>query len=184
MNNQKQMEGVIYMKKVIIIIGTLVVMMILISQNAIAATYYANTIEAYENVVNRTDILGSPDTDQATLGEHKIGKDFLGQIWLGFNAPVGFGPGDTVTIYVNDYWGEEEYYKVQFLVDYPPDEYPSGWYGPFSDQQDNPITVLSPTPPLPVGLSYHYVKIFATSGTTGAQDTLYGPEIDAVSFTV
>jgi hypothetical protein len=173
------------MRKGIIFLVTLVITMILISGHALAVTHYAYTIEAYENVVNRNDILGSEDEDLATLGETILGRDFLGMIWLSFNTAAGFTVGDTVKVYVEDNWGREEEYKICFIVNRPPAaEYPSPWQEDISDQSDWEYE-LEETDEPPTGMVYHYVKIIAEDGSTGGgDDPLFGPEIDAVSFTV
>jgi hypothetical protein len=60
------------MRKAILMLGTLLIAVILISGPAVAVWYYIFDITDYDDCTNITNIVGAEDSNDATIGQNPI----------------------------------------------------------------------------------------------------------------
>jgi hypothetical protein len=158
------------MRKLIMILGTLLIATILISGPVIAAEEFIIRVENYENCTNQNEAVGSPDSTYATIG---VNPSTLGWIELDFATGTSMSPDQNFTIYGMS-TGETETYNVTVI------DQDRTWFIPLGSGEDTTDEVF--TTPSTEGLSWRWVNITATSGNKGTGDLIYGPEIDAVGY--
>ena len=154
------------MKRTIAILGTLLIAAVLIiSGSAVAG--FAYSIHSYNGVTNRLSILGADDGDEATIG--------YGGGWIVVELKAGdyMDADQLFTVYSNG-GGVTETYDVGVSEDLITEVH----VGSGDDSGDQ--TFYTPSSPNPA--SWRYIRIVASSGTTGPGDLIVGPEIDAVGW--
>jgi hypothetical protein len=159
------------MRKIITIFGTLLITAIILISGSVVATFvYGENIYNYENVQNRSNILGAPDFNDATLG---INSPALGAIVVELNSSDAMPADQQFTVYA---WGSavNESYSVSVSEDGENDVIyrGDGW------DQENYVFTTPSTP----GKSWRYIHLAGATGQTGGTDSLYGPEVDAVGW--
>jgi hypothetical protein len=163
------------MRKLMMILGTILIATILISGSAVAVENYIIYVHSSNNCTNPTNAIGSPDGSYASIGVSGSPPQ-LGWIILDFDLGTSMDPDQDFTVYGTSGSGENESYLVsvwnQLMTIHTN-------VGTGYDLTNHVFTT-----PSTGGQSWRYVQINGTSGSTGGDDgdTIYGPEIDAVGY--
>lgn len=164
------------MRKVIMILGTvLIAAVLLISGSAVATWIYATSVYSDADCENSENALDEPDGEWATVGTNNPDPT-AGDLILDFGF-VGIPDSTNVVVYGQDGAGIEEFYDVRFLKDDLTVD-PRGWLGNSSDWTNNTFT----TGIAGSGRFWEFIEIKGLTGSTGPSDLIYGPEIDAVGY--
>jgi hypothetical protein len=153
------------------ILGILIVSTILISSQAIAASYWIEDVYDSTDCTNPDNAEDEPDDTYATIGAN---PSKLGNIVLDFGLHTAMDPDETFTVYGTRGTGLTETYDVYVLN---PTMSKREYRGSGEDTKYEDFTTPSTS-----GETWQYVEIDATSGGTIGNDTIYGPEIDAVGY--
>jgi hypothetical protein len=156
------------MRKIIAILGTILISTILISGSAVAATYYIISVSSSSYCSYPNNAVGSPDDTYATIGFE--GNN--GEIILDFGSSAAMGSDQLFTIHGTDGAGITEDYDVTVLDLNMLNPTP---LGSGIDTQDEDFTT-------PSSGTWRYVKIEGECSDVSREDPLTGPEIDAVSY--
>lgn len=151
-----------------ILVALLISILILISSSAVAAWYYAQSIQDSEHATNEDEILDHPDGFHATLGEN---PSTLGWIRVDLGAGNGVPPKHEFTVFAR-FGGETEEYTVGMSEDL----FSEVSVGEGDDSDDHVFYAPS------TGTSWRYIILSGKSGSTSISDPIYGPEIDAVGW--
>jgi hypothetical protein len=158
------------MRKIIAILGTMLIATILISGSAVAAEEFIVGVDSYNNCTNPNSAVGSPNDAYATIG---VNPSSLGWILLDFGLGTSMDPDQDFTVYGMSA-GVNETYSVT-VVNQTKEwavSVGSGW---------DVANLVFTTPSYP-NQSWRYVNITGTSGSKELGDMIYGPEIDAVGY--
>jgi len=166
------------MKRFITILGVVLIILILTSSSAVAP--YADHYEpAYSsNVTSPTYAVGAPGGGDATIG---VNPSTLGVLVLdlGTNPNNWMDPNQAFTVYgysgVNNI---NETYNISVMTDGMTHR-----AGPWDGYDSANLSFTTPSNPQAV--KWRYFEINGTSGFTSGtnlDDTIYGPEIDAVGW--
>jgi hypothetical protein len=164
-------EEVNRMKKIILILGTILIATILISGSAVAASWFIVYVDDSGSVTNINNILGGDDGSHASIGVNVGGGGNLGWAVLNLSDSAPMPPSTTFTVFAAGGATTEEY---SINVSQYPNDVVGVWLGNGDDSGDFDFT----TPSLQ-GSAWQFIIIRAL---TGAQDSIYGPEIDAIGW--
>jgi hypothetical protein len=163
-------------RKILILLGTFFIASILISGQVIAVEdYYIEQVDDYEDCINTNEARYEEDYRYASLGDGD--PPVLGWIKLDFGSGTSMGPSQDFTVY-GFLTGTTEEYNVTVIS--------QSIFGPVSEyvgSGEDTSNEIFTTPSTP-NISWRYVLIEATSGSTSGGDSYYGPEIDAVGYTL
>jgi hypothetical protein len=157
------------MRKLIALIGTLLIATILISGSAVATLCWIWDVHSYSNCSNPDNAKGSQDGSYATIG-YEGDNGWIILDWSDTTAP---GPSENFTVYGGG--GITENYDVSVINLLMTSTRPVG----SGDDSGNNVFTTPATPP---GEVWRYVLIEGECGDTSQEDPLTGPEIDAVSW--
>jgi hypothetical protein len=163
------------MKRIVAILGTLVIAaIIIISGSAVATWVYADHYEpAYSyDYTNPTYAEDSPDNLYATVGKNGPPR-VLGRLTLDMTEGNAIPP-DTNFVVFGHISGITETYTVTV---WDGSHETSDYLGSGSDTTNETFTTAYDN-----NIMWRYIQIDGTSGQTGTGDTIYGPEIDAVGW--
>jgi hypothetical protein len=162
------------MRKIILMLGTILIATILISGSAVAGWHYSTIYSSY-NCTSITNIEGAEDGYHATLGVDGSpvqNPGTLGWVLLDLSSDNAMGPDQDFTVFADS--SIEELYDA--YVGETPNPYATSWVGQGGDTNDEIFT----TPSTP-NKAYRYIFIEGTTGSVDL-DPHYGPEIDAVGW--
>jgi hypothetical protein len=150
------------MRKIMAILGIILVVMIFMSGTATAAWVYVEVVDHYQ-CTNPYNIEGASDYNDATLGQNGL-PNKLGTITLNLTTFTVFASSTVREGY--DVWiGEDPNVETMVFVD--------------TGVDDNDYVFTTPSTP---DKSWQYILMHGLTGSTGAGDTIYGPDIDAVGW--
>jgi hypothetical protein len=159
------------MRKLIMILGTILITSILISGSVVAVWYYIFDITDYGDCTNITNIAGSPDSSYASIGVNSGGASgILGWAVLDLGEFNPMPPSKSFTVYGGG--GTTEEYSINVSED--ADDTDGVGLGNGDDGGDDVFTT-----PSTQGKSWRYIII---RGLSGARDSDWGPEIDAIGW--
>ena len=158
------------MRRTVAICGTfLIAAVLIISGSAVAAWYYAVSVDDGADYTDGNEMLGSDDDDHGTLGIDSPLR--LGWISLDLGSGNEMGPSQDFTVFANSADSEEYSVHVQ-----DPGKNVPVWLGNNYDLADHDFTT-----PSTFGKTWRYIILVGESGLdTG--DYAYGPDIDAVGW--
>jgi hypothetical protein len=166
------------MRKMILMLGTVLIATILISGSAVAVTYWIFDIDDSGDCTNITNIIGSDDGNDATIGVSGS-PDKLGWAVLDLGEFNPMPPSKDFTVYGSSLGGNvEEDYSINVSED--PDDTDGVGLGNGDDNGNEVFTT-----PSTQGSSWRYIIIRGLSGdddTAPIDDPVYGPEIDAIGW--
>jgi hypothetical protein len=158
------------MRKIILMLGTILIATILISGPVMAEEIYIARVESSVDCTYPSNAVGIHNDAYATIGEN---PSTLGLIILDFGLALSMGSDQEFTIYGMSH-GETETYDVRVI------EQDGTTYADLGSGEDTTDEVF--TTPSTSGRDWRWVKITATFGNKGDGDNNYGPEIDAVGY--
>lgn len=161
------------MRRMIPILGIfLITILIIISGSSVAVWKYIDHVDGYYQCTNPTWAVGSPDGQDATIGV-STPREKLGWIVLDLGEGNEMGPSQNFTVFHST--AENETYTLTIWT-----VNNDTWHVYPLDYWDTENLVFQ-TPPTS-GKSWRYVQFDALDGSTGPQDWIYGPEVDAVGW--
>lgn len=158
------------MRKIITILGILLIITVLISGSSVATWRYVIWIDE-DNTTNRDNIDGAEDGNFATLGVNTP-TETLGWILLDLDRGYEMPPNQDFTVFADS--SESEQYSVYVS----PSSTGGTYVGSNYDTADHDFT----TPSSGSGPTYRYIKLVGLTGYIIGGDPIYGPEIDAVGW--
>jgi hypothetical protein len=162
---------VINVRRITTIMGIFLIFTILISSQVIAASFWIEGIDSSTDCTNPEEAIDEPDDTYATIGAN---PSKLGIIILDFGVYAAMGPSETFTVYGTRGTGLTETYNVSV---WNPSKTDHRQIGSGEDTKYEDFTAPSDS-----GMTWQFVQIDATWGSTIGNDTIFGPEIDAVGY--
>jgi hypothetical protein len=160
---------VINVRRIITILGILLIVTILISGSVVAP--YIISAAGSVNCTNQTYATGSPDTQHATAGKNS--PPTLGVLRLDFGSGNEMDPDQIFTVYASSAMNESYGVQVESHNSTVQTAIGNGW-----DTQNCDFTTPSES-----GWKWRWVIITGSSGVIAWNDAIYGPEVDAVGYT-
>ncbi|UCE74068.1 MAG: hypothetical protein JSV56_13780 [Methanomassiliicoccales archaeon] len=155
------------MRKILMILGTLLTVTILLSGSAVAIWYYAQDASGTD-CTNELNARFAPDGNHATVGKN---PSTLGNLVLDLKTNP-MGNSQDFTVFANSVVNET--YHVEVMTD---DLTINTSVGDGWDTEN--LTFTTPSAP---GHNWQYIIIHGVTGLTNINDPIYGPEIDAVGW--
>jgi hypothetical protein len=164
------------MRKIIALIGTMLIATILISGSAVAALYYIMYVDYSVDCTNINEILGGEDNTYATIGVNSGGTGTFGCAVLNLSDANPMPPSTSFTVYGWTGVGNlEEEYSINVS------QYPNDAIGVYLGNGDDSSNEVFTTPSLQ-GSAWQFIIIRGLSGEKDLIDSIWGPEIDAVGW--
>jgi hypothetical protein len=164
------------MRKIILMLGTILMATILISGSAVAAAlYYIMHVDDSGDCTDIDEILGGEDNTYATIGVTTGGASgILGCAVLNLSDANPMPPSTNFIVYGGGGGADEEY---SINVSQYPNDIVGVYLGNGVDDSDEVFT----TPSLQ-GSAWQFIIIRGLSGDKSGGDLIWGPEIDAVGW--